>query len=141
MRVYGHSAEGLIDLVGGDALVVEEGAAIDDVRAPELGVGEELDRVLVAVPQPLRLRRHLEGQSRLITDGVCCCSWCAGGWGSRPCLAQRASPRGGRRRGTAVRVLGVMLVGERRSAMGGAWPEGGAWRQVVRRLVEGGMSR
>lgn len=131
MRVYGHLAEWLIDLVGGDALVVEEGAAVDDVRAPELGVGEELDRVLVAVPQPLRLRRRLEGQPRLVADGVCCCSWCAGGWGSRPCLARRASPRGGRRRGTAVRVLGATLVGGRRSAAeGGRGPKeehGGRW--------------
>lgn len=59
--------EGLVDLVRSDALVVvEEGAAVDDVRAPDLGVGEELDRVLdVVVPQRPRPRRGLEGQLRL----------------------------------------------------------------------------
>lgn len=55
-------------------LVVEEGMAADDGRAPGLVVGGKLDRVLdVVLPQRLRLRRRLEGlRLRLAADGVCC---------------------------------------------------------------------
>lgn len=82
-QILGHWAEGLVDLVGGDTLVVEEGTAADDSRAPDLGVGGELDRVLdVVLPQQLRLRRRLEGlRLRLAARGVCCCSrWSLQSW-------------------------------------------------------------
>jgi hypothetical protein len=74
--VYGHSSEGRVDLIIGEALALEEGAAVDDSGAPDLGVGEELDGVLNVVLSH-RLWRRLQGQLLLTAAGIwcCCCYW------------------------------------------------------------------
>lgn len=91
---YGDSAEGLVDLVAGEALVLEEGAAVDDGFAPDLGVGEELDGVLHVV-LPHRLRR-LQGQLlRFLAAAAGVCGWCC--WSRSELFGQRSIELGDRR--------------------------------------------
>ena len=77
MVSYRDSSEGLVDLLGGEALLLEEGAPVDDGGAPDLGVGEELDGVLdVVLPHGLRrrLEHELVGPSSRVS--ICCCCCC-----------------------------------------------------------------
>ena len=76
MVSYRDSSEGLVDLLGGEALLLEEGAPVDDGGAPDLGVGEELDGVLdVVLPHGLqcRLEHELVGPSSRVSICCCCC--------------------------------------------------------------------
>jgi hypothetical protein len=75
---YRDSPEGLVDLLNGEALLLEEGSPVDDRGAPDLGVGEEFDGVLEVV-LPQRLRRGLKHQL-LVPDSftIWCCSWIRG---------------------------------------------------------------
>lgn len=59
MVSYRDSSEGLVDLLGGEAFLLEERPPVDDGGALDLGVGEELDGVLDVV-LPHGLRRRLE---------------------------------------------------------------------------------
>jgi hypothetical protein len=63
---YRNPSEGLVDLLGAKALLLEEGSPVDDGGAPDLGVGEKLDGVLDVV-LPHGLRRRFEDE--LVADG------------------------------------------------------------------------
>jgi hypothetical protein len=72
---YRNSSEGLVDLLGGEALLLEEGSPVDDGGAPDLGVGEELDGVLDVV-LPHGLRRSLEDELVAAGSRVSICRRC-----------------------------------------------------------------
>jgi hypothetical protein len=74
---YRDSPEGLVDLLGSEALLVEEGSAVGNRGAPDLGVGEELDGV-VDVVLPHRLLEHQLVAPGSLSVWCWCCSWIRG---------------------------------------------------------------
>jgi hypothetical protein len=76
---YRDSPEGLVDLLGSEALLVEEGSAVGNRGAPDLGVGEELDGVVYVVLPHRLLEHQLVAPGSLSVWCWCwCCSWIRG---------------------------------------------------------------